>query len=136
MGREPIIARLSSPPPHISPRGQCPPLRGRGCEVPCSHTLLGQVLDHTINDEQRVGICSVDVKDDIQNVRRSIQEAEDYAGKCVDVLVNCAGILSRTKDIQCFTNLIIYISSFLIIVSVMKTLRLVHWDCMHDIYVI
>ena len=52
---------------------------------------LWQVLDHTINDEQKVGICSVDVKGDIQNVRTGIQEAEDYVGKCVDVLVNCAG---------------------------------------------
>lgn len=60
-----------------------------------------QVLDHTINDEQRVGICSVDVKDDIQNVRRSIQEAEDYAGKCVDVLVNCAG----TSVCGCFEDI-------------------------------
>ena len=36
-------------------------------------------------------MCSLNVKDDLQIVRSSIQEAEDYIGKCVDVLVNCAG---------------------------------------------
>ena len=52
-----------------------------------------QVLDHTVNDEQRVAVCSLNVKDEFQVVRSNIQEAEDYIGKCVDVLVNCAGMM-------------------------------------------
>ncbi|KAL5266099.1 hypothetical protein ACHWQZ_G006675 [Mnemiopsis leidyi] len=60
-----------------------------------------QVLDHTINDEQRVAVCSLNVKDDLQIVRGSIQEAEDYIGKCVDVLVNCAG----TSVCGCFEDI-------------------------------
>ena len=62
------------------------------------HSMFYQVLDHTINDDQKVAVCSVNVKDEFQVVRHSIQEAEDYIGKCVDVLINCAGKFSHHLD--------------------------------------
>ena len=61
-----------------------------------------QVLDHTVNDEQRVAVCSLNVKDEFQVVRCSIQEAEDYIGKCVDVLVNCAGMTILVILVPCY----------------------------------
>ena len=50
-----------------------------------------QVMDHSINDDQKVMICSINVKSGVAMVKQEIQAAEDVIGKCVDVLVNCAG---------------------------------------------
>ena len=53
-----------------------------------------QVLDHTVDDNQKVAVCSVSVMSDLQTFKLNLAEAEDYIGKCVDVLINCAGMFT------------------------------------------
>lgn len=60
-----------------------------------------QVLDHTVDDSQKVAVCSVSVTSDLQTFKLSLTEAEDYIGKCVDVLINCAG----TSICGCFEDI-------------------------------